>query len=202
MESSSFALAPINIKAGLLHNVDLQLVLETWASNQRTEAGEVRRQRGLGAITVRTKFNIWGNDAGRTAFAVMPVIAFVAEPGASQRLVNFGVIMPLKVDLGAGWGLGTMLQFDLAHDEANAPRKVVAVGSASVGRSIVGPLSFYVEVFGGTVIADSSSDWEGTSDLGLTLALGQNVQLDVGLNVGFTRAAEDVNPFLGLAFRF
>jgi hypothetical protein len=202
VESSSIALAPINIKAGLLHNVDLQFVMETWASNQRTEGGNVQRQRGLGAITVRTKVNIWGNDAGRTAFAIMPVIAFVAEPGASQRVVNYGVIMPLKVDLGAGWSLGTMLQFDLAHDAADAPRRVVAIGSASVGRGIVGSLSFYVEVYGGTVIADASGDWEGTSDLGLTLALGQNLQLDAGLNLGLTRAAEDVNPFLGLAFRF
>ena len=48
----------------------------------------------------------------------------------------------------------------------------------------------------------SRADWEGTGDLGLTLGIGSNVQLDAGLNLGVTRVAEDVNPFLGLAFRF
>ena len=66
----------------------------------------------------------------------------------------------------------------------------------------MGALSFYAEVYGGTILADASTDWEGTSDLGLTLGIGRNVQLDAGLNLGVTRVAEDVNPFLGLAFRF
>lgn len=202
VESDAFAVLPFNIKAGLLHNVDLQLVLETWAWNEQTEGGSTQRQRGLGAITVRTKVNMWGNDAGRTAFALMPFIAFVSDPGESRRIVNFGLIMPFKVDVGAGWGLSTMVELDLAAEAPGAPRKLVLVGSASLGHSIAGPLAFYAEVYGGTIVADASDDWEMTGDLGLTLGIGRNVQLDAGINLGVTRVAEDVNPFLGLAFRF
>lgn len=202
LRSNAYALLPFNIKAGLTHKIDLQLVLETWAWNEQTASGSTQRQRGLGAITVRTKFNVWGNDAGRTAFALMPFVAFVSAPGESRRIVNVGLIMPFRVDLGAGWGLSTMAQVDLATEAAGLPRRLVLIGSASIGRSIAGPLSFYAEVYGGTTVADGSSAWEGTSDLGLTLGLGSNVQLDAGLNLGFTRVAEDVNPFLGLAFRF
>lgn len=202
VESNSFAVLPFNLKAGLLPNVDLQFVLETWGWNQESASGTSQRQRGLGAITVRTKVNLWGNDGGRTAFAVMPFVAFVSDPGSSERVFNLGVILPLKVDLGAGWALGTMLQFDVARAGPETPRRVALVGSASVGRGITGPLSFYVEGYGGTVLADGSAAWEATGDVGLTLALGRNVQLDAGLNLGFTRAAEDVNPFLGLAVRF
>lgn len=200
--STSFAVLPINMKAGLTHNIDFQFVLETWAWNEETAGGGTQRQRGLGAITMRTKVNMWGNDGGRTAFALMPFVALVSEPGASQRVVNFGLVMPFRVELGAGWGLSTMLEFDLAAASVGAPRKVALVGSASIGRGFVGPLAFYAEVYGGTILADESTAWEGTSDLGLTLGVGRNVQLDAGLNLGFTRVAEDVNPFLGLAFRF
>ena len=201
-ESNTFRVLPFNIKAGLTHRIDLQFVLETWAWNEETAGGGTQRQRGIGAITVRTKVNMWGNDGGRTAFALMPFVAFVSDPGQSSRVVNVGLVMPFRVDIGAGWGLSTMLEFDLAAETADSPRKVAAIGSASIGRTIVGPLSFYAEVYGGTVLADESSDWEGTGDLGLTLGIGSNVQLDVGLNLGVTRLAEDVNPFLGLAFRF
>jgi len=202
VQSNSFAVLPFNVKAGLLPNVDLQVVLETWAWNQQTAGGSTQRQRGLGAITVRTKFNLWGNDGGRTAFAVMPFVAFVSDPGSTQRVFNLGVILPFKVELGAGWGLGTMLEVDVAREGPDTPRRVAMVGSASVGRGITGPLSFYVEVYGGTILRDASTVWDATGDVGLTLGLGRNVQLDAGLNLGFTRVAEDVNPFLGLAVRF
>ena len=201
-QTNSVAVLPINMKAGLTHNIDLQLVLETWAWNKETATGSTERQRGLGSISVRTKINMWGNDAGRTAFALMPFVAFVSDPGQSRRIVNFGVVMPFRVDLGSGWGLSTMLEFDLAAEAAGSPRKVAMIGSTSIGRGIAGPLSFYVEVYGGTILADASADWEGTGDIGLTLGIGPNVQLDAGLNLGVTRVAEDVNPFLGLAFRF
>jgi hypothetical protein len=201
-QTNSLALLPVNLKAGLTQNIDLQLVLQTWAWNEETASGSTRRERGFGAIAVRTKINMWGNDAGRTAFALMPFVAFVADPGASRRIANFGIIMPFRVDLGRGWGLSMMLEFDLAAEAAGLPHKVVMISSASIGHGIVGALSFYAEVYGGTILADASTDWEGTSDLGLTLGIGHNVQLDAGLNLGVTRVAEDVNPFLGLAVRF
>ena len=43
---------------------------------------------------------------------------------------------------------------------------------------------------------------ELTADGGLTLGLTDDLQLDAGVNVGLTRGADDVNPFLGLAVRF
>ena len=104
------------MKAGLTHNIDLQLVLQTFAWNEETASGSTQRKRGLGAISVRTKINMWGNDAGRTAFALMPFVAFVSDPGESRRIVNFGLVMPFRVDLGSGWGLATMAEFDLAAE--------------------------------------------------------------------------------------
>ncbi len=202
VRSNAYSFLPLNVKAGLTHNIDLQFVLQTYAWDQQTEGGSTQRERGVGAITVRTKVNLWGNDEGRTAFAVMPFVAFVSAPGSSERVFNLGVILPFKVDLGAGWALSSMLEFDVAHESAATPRRVAMIGSASLGRGIVGALSFYVEGYGGTILADGSAAWEATGDLGLTLGIGRNVQLDAGLNLGFTRLAEDVNPFLGLAFRF
>jgi len=199
---NSFAVMPFNMKAGLLHNVDLQVVLETWAWKQETVVGTTQRQRGLGAVTVRTKINLWGNDGGRTAFAVMPYVAFAADPGSPRRAVNPGVVLPFRVALGPSWGLASMLQFEVAPEGPDAPRRVAMIGAASLGRSLTGPLSFYVEVYGGTLLSDANSDWEGTGDIGLTLGVGPNVQVDAGVNLGFTRQAEDVHPFLGLTVRF
>ena len=48
----------------------------------------------------------------------------------------------------------------------------------------------------------NGSSWVGTVDLGLTYALTKNIQLDAGVNIGVTRAADDWNPFVGISFRF
>jgi hypothetical protein len=42
----------------------------------------------------------------------------------------------------------------------------------------------------------------GTVDAGFTYALTEDIQLDAGVNIGVTRAADDWNPFLGLSWRF
>lgn len=56
--------------------------------------------------------------------------------------------------------------------------------------------------FFSAVSAERDSQWVGTFDLGLTYALTENIQLDAGANFGISRAADDINPFVGLSFRF
>ena len=47
-----------------------------------------------------------------------------------------------------------------------------------------------------------SSDWVGTVDFGINWLIRDNLKLDGGVNVGVTQAASDLNPFLGLTWRF
>ena len=67
--------------------------------------------------------------------------------------------------------------------------------------SIVGKLGGYVEFFS-LVSAERGADWIGTVDAGLTYALTDDIQLDAGVNVGVTRAADDINLFFGISMRF
>ena len=63
----SYAVAPVNLKAGLCNHVDLQVVLGTF-NYVRTDdrvAGTVTRQRGFGDVTTRLKVNFWATTAGR-----------------------------------------------------------------------------------------------------------------------------------------
>ena len=202
ISSSSLNLAPINLKAGLLNNVDFQFVVAPWSWNKSDESGRaIEREKGLGSIAGRLKVNLWGNDGGRTAFAAMPFVAFLGEAGVSGRTTNFGVILPLAVDLGGDWGLGSMLQLESVGQRDGLPRELLLISSVSIGRGIVGSLSGYAEFFSGYVV-DNGDAWEATTDFGLTYGIGENVQLDAGVNVGLTRDAQDLNPFVGISARF
>ena len=204
VSAESLSIAPVNLKAGLFNNVDLQLVLETYTSVRihDRDAGTVEKQRGLGDVTPRLKFNLWGNDGGPTAFAVMP---YVKLPTNQDRLgnnsVEGGVIFPLAVALPHDFGLGVMTQFDFIRDEDDGGHHPEFVNSITLSHDLGGELGGYVEFFS-VVSAESNSPWVGTVDVGFTYGLTEDIQLDAGVNIGATRSAEDWNPFLGISWRF
>ena len=57
----------------------------------------------------------------------------------------------------------------------------------------------YVEFFSNV---STERDAEGVGIFGFTYGIGPNIQLNAGMNVGVTRSADDLNPFVGLSVRF
>jgi len=196
--------AQLNLKVGVLPNVDLQLVTEVWSRQTvyGPDGAQLASTSGQGLVMGRLKVNLWGNDRGRTALALMPFVGAVrqdATPGVRVgRHAVAGLIMPFALDLGGDWSLGAQLEVDFANDVPDA-WSTVWVQSLTVGRPIAGPLSGYVELFHAS---GGGEPRELTADGGLTLGLTDDLQLDAGINVGLSNAADDVNPFLGLAVRF
>ncbi|MEQ2006613.1 MAG: transporter [Limisphaerales bacterium] len=201
----TWGIAPINLKVGLLNNLDVQFVLQphTYVHTSDPAAG-VSKQRGFGDFTTRMKWNLWGNDGGATAFALMPYLKLPTNQdllGNGNRSVEFGLIAPLAVELPAGWGMGLMTQLDVVRDTTSSGYHPEFVNTVTFGHDIIGDLGGYVEFFS-SVSTERGSSWVGTVDLGLTYALTKNIQLDAGINLGVTRAADDFNPFVGISWRF
>ena len=200
----SFAITPINFKVGVLPNMDLQVLVETYnvvrtrdhATRQREEMS------GFGAVTVRWKTNLWGNDGGVTAFGVMPFIKFPTnQDGLGNNAVEGGIILPLAIGLPGDFNLGAMTELDFGQNENGSDHHLEFVNSITLSHSIIGELSGYVEFFS-SVSSEGDAEWVGTFDFGFTYGLTPNVQLDAGMNIGVTRSANDLNPFVGLAVRF
>ena len=201
----TWGIAPVNLKVGLLNNLDVQLVLQphTYVHTSDPAAG-VSKQRGFGDLVTRLKWNLWGNDGGTTAFALMPYFKLPTNQdllGNGNHSVEFGLIAPLAVELPAGWGMGLMTQLDVVRDTASSGYHPEFVNTVTFSHDIVGDLGGYVEFFS-SVSTERGSNWVGSVDLGLTYALTKNIQLDAGINLGVTRAADDWNPFVGISWRF
>ncbi len=69
-DADVWAVAPANLKLGLLNNVDLQFVFDPYVY----EDDGAQTRDGFGDTQFRLKINLWGNDGGDTAFAFMPHI--------------------------------------------------------------------------------------------------------------------------------
>ena len=199
-----FSILAANIKVGLSRSTDLQLVLPSYmATRSRDHSGNaVEEHRGVGDLTTRLKINLWGNDGGPTAFAVMPFIKWpTASYGLGNDSVEGGLILPLAVELAGGWGLGLMTELDLNRNSGDSAHHLEWINSITINHKIAGKLDGYVELFT-ALSAEQNSAWLATVDLGLIYGVNDNLQLDAGVNIGATRSAPDFNPFVGITVRY
>ncbi|MBA3883565.1 MAG: transporter, partial [Chthoniobacterales bacterium] len=121
--------------------------------------------------------------------------------GLGNDAVEGGIIFPFAIALPGDFNLGAMTEADFVQNEESSDYHAEFINSMTVGHSIVGELSGYVEFFS-SVSTERDAEWVGTFDFGFTYKLTPNVQLDTGLNVGLTRSADDLNLFLGLSVRY
>ena len=194
--------APFNLKAGLTNDTDLQLVYGAFSRIRTSGGGVAQTDSGTGDLLVRLKHNIWGNDGGTTALAVMPFVKFPTNTLAGLNDdVEGGVIVPLAIDLGHGMGLGLMSEIDMLKGETGSGYEPAFVNSATVSFELTSRLGMYVEAFVERSV-ESGAETVVTIDGGFTFAVTENLQLDAGANIGATRAADDLNIFAGLSQRY
>jgi hypothetical protein len=198
----SWSFANTNLKIGLLNNVDLQLIVPAHNRIRTLEPDTSTRRSGIGDLTARLKVNLWGNDGGSTAFGIMPFVKFPThQDELGNQAVEGGVILPLAVELPAGWSMGVMAEFDFLENEDAGRYHTEFVDSITFSHEIFGDLGGYVE-FASTLSTEPHADWVATVDLGLTYKVTNDLQLDAGVNLGVTRAADDISPFVGISWRF
>lgn len=146
----TLAVAPLLLKVGLLHNVDVQLGVDPFTRERTSDqaGGSTQTTQGFGDTLVRLKINLWGNDAGDTALAVMPFVTFPTSGDRGSGNVEGGVIVPLAIALPGGCNLGLMGEIDFVRSSDDDRYVVDFVHTATIGREIWGDLAGYVEYAG------------------------------------------------------
>lgn len=207
--TSAYDFATTNIRIGLTHNTELNVVWQPYGSVLTRAPGTMpaTRHSGIGSIDLRAKINLWGNDSsttpGSTAFGLLPFVTLPTEPGngIGTAHVEAGLIMPFAVRLSDKVGLGLNAGLHALKSEFASAYHLEWLGSASLSYDWTDRLGSYVEL----AARLDTQDPRGEAVLvatGLTYRLHQNLQLDVGVNIGVTPAADRINPFAGLSARF
>ena len=174
-QSQTWNIAPVNIKVGLTNNMDLQLFFDSYI-HERIEGHRARAAEttdGVGDLTTRLKINLWGDDGGTTAFAIMPFIkAPTNSHGLGNDAVEGGVIFPLAVALPGAWDMGLQTEVDFRRNESNRGSHAEFINSVTFSHDIAGKLGGYVEFFS-NVSTERGVRWVGTVDLGAHLCHGE-----------------------------
>jgi len=201
--TKAWEVGDFNFKVGLLNNMDFQMVYDNYLNVEtRDSSGETTTQSGFGDFTTRLKINLWGDDGGTTAFALLPYVKFpTATDNLGKNAVEGGVILPLAVSLPHDFDLSMETAAGLFHDENDNRYHEEFIASASLDHPIVGKLSGFLEFFS-NFSTERHTGWVGTVDTGLEYLVTKNIQLDCDCYFGVTPAAPDFNPFCGITVRF
>jgi hypothetical protein len=197
--SEEWDVLPTNFKVGVLNNVDVQFVIVPYADIDSDDAPHAA---GFGDAQLRVKVNLWGNDGGDTALAVMPFVQFPAgENDLTSGHAEGGLIVPFAFSIDEKTGATVMAEADFLRDDDNDGWDTELVHSATVSRDLTESLGVYLEYVGVLPLGGGDADYEAYGDTGVTYAVSDDVQLDAGVNVGLTDNAEDLRVFAGVSFR-
>ncbi len=201
VETSTWTFGAFNLKAGLLNNVDIQFVFDSYTRERTFEGGEREVVDGFSDLQVRLKMNLWGNDGGRTALALFPFVKVPVGGELSNDKVEGGVIVPFAMELTDRIGLGLQVEADFVHDEEADGYEVEFLHTAVLGFSITERLGAYVEYLG-VAGSGGATDYQASASGGLTFAVNDDTVFDAGAVVGLNDAAEDLSVFTGMTIRF
>ena len=191
----SFGFAASNLKLGLTHFWDVQLVIEPLVGDEALPNYGV----GYGDTTLRTKLNLFGNDDD-VALALMPWVKFPTAGRRGNDAVEGGLIVPLGFALPLEFAGSVMVEGDVMANQVGDGRHFELLTSASVGHEIYEPLAAFVEL-AGVYSTETDADYALVLNGGPVLLVTDTVQLDAGAGIGLTDAADDLTVFVGVSFK-
>jgi hypothetical protein len=198
----SFASGDTNIRLGLTSYAEVDFLFTAYTSILTTdkETGIHSRQSGFSDLTLRSKLNLFGDDGGFFAIGLIP---FLTLPSGADSIGGRGfaggVGLPVQFTLPADFQLGMEGTVQTIHEPGGGSH-FDYLNSVSLARAITKKLSTYVEF--ATDISTAHSSWIGTVDTALIYQPANNWELDAGVNIGVTKAANDLFTFIGAAWRY
>jgi hypothetical protein len=193
------------LKAGLTNNVDLELNVAPIEAVRafNANAGRSITTWGIGDFFIRTKVNLWGNDGGPTALALIPYVkAPTAPPGIGNGAVEGGVIAPLSISLPRDFTLVFNSEVDALKDSIGDGRHANFVNLVTLSHPVIKDVTLYVELWSDYNNDPSQRVSQYSFDTAMTWLIRPNLQLDFGADFGLNSATPAVQVFAGLSQRF
>lgn len=197
--AENFEFATSNLRIGLTPSLELDVAAHPYAIASTGGGGAARG--GIGTVDVRAKLNFWGNDGGTTAFAILPFVSIPTDRGngVSPPDVEYGVLLPLAVNLGGPFGLGLNAGVNARRDDRASPYRVYGVATASLAVAWSDRVGGYYEI---AVEAGGNRAASTSLNTGITWLAGDALQIDVGAQFGVSGDAAAFAPFIGFSRRF
>jgi Putative MetA-pathway of phenol degradation len=191
-------------KVGVTNNADLEVNvpfagIHTFGSSTAPSS----TLWGIGDTFVRAKVNLWGNDDGSSAAAVIPFVKAPSAPiGIGNGAVEEGLLAPLAMSLPNNFTLLLVPEIDAFKNSVDNGRHGNFVLDVNLSREVIKNVTAYVELWSDYNDDPVVKTTQMSFDTALSWVIFPNVQLDVGANIGLTSATPAVQVYTGLSQRF
>lgn len=188
----------------MTQNTDLEIALAPLNYNftHDRNTGAHNTAAGFGDVYARVKYNLFGNEGGDYALAVVP---YVKAPTAAHNVGNNhwegGGYVPLQINKG-DWSITLMTELDILENaalngvHANYQNLVNFTHPVFTDR-----FSAAVE-FWSDVNNDQNTPTQYSLDFSGQWLMTDTLQWDGGINIGLNRATPDLQPYVGISHRF
>ncbi|MFU8827974.1 MAG: transporter [Phycisphaerales bacterium] len=194
---------PVLFKVGVLENMDVQFGMDFVLWDRVRDEGESTTDEGFSDLTIRVKYNLWGNDGeGDSALALMPFIVLpIGSDEFGLRGIRGGMMVPTEWALSESWTLNVTPSLAAVRDSEDDDLELEIANILTVTRGVTDQLDLWVE-FESSITTESGDRWAGTVLVGGSQLLDANTVLDLAVGFGVTRSADDFSIALTLVRRF
>jgi len=203
-DNTGWVLFNPTFKAGLTNWADLEVNFSAYniQRSMTRSTGATTQFNGFGDTFTRLKMNLWGNDGGTTAFALIPYGKWPTAPiGVGNGYAEGGLIAPLAISLPYGFTTILMGEVDYLKNPVSPGYRANFQSLINLNRSIFENVTAYAEIYAQW---PNSPDLKNTYTLDFALAWTPlpNFQLDVGINIGLVPEAIPYQIYMGISQRF
>lgn len=192
------------LKVGLTNATDLEIAVAPINSDHTTDRSTDAHTSsfGFGDVTTRVKFNLFGNEGGNYAMAIVP---FVKAPTAAAPIGNThwegGAYAPFTISLTNAWSVTLETEIDILENASMDGVHPNYQNLINVSYPIFGNITGQAELWS-DVNMDTNTPAQYTFDLAALWSVHKNLQLDIGANIGLDKAAPDLQIYTGISQRF
>ena len=193
------------LKLGITNNIDFEINLPApqLLVTRNLATGAVTRASGFNDMFLRAKVNLWGNDGGKSAFALIPNLKIpTAAEGLGNGAVEGGLIAPLSLSLPHDVTLLVMSEVDRLKNLNGGGFHTNTINLINISRPIATDVTLYGELWSAVNFDPSRTIYQYSVDTSIAWTVRKNTQIDIGANIGLNRDTPAVQVYMGLAQRY
>jgi hypothetical protein len=192
-------------KVGLTNNIDFEV---NWApfvhiDDRDVSTNSFSQMSGVGDLFLRTKINLWGNDGGKSAFALIPYVKAPTAPlGIGNGATEGGIIAPLSFSLSKDLTLLFNSEVDILKDTTGDGYHTGFINLVNLSGTIAKDVTLYGELWSNINFDNPRTIQQYSFDTAIAYIVRPNFQIDAGLNIGLNRDTPALQVYMGAAQRF
>jgi hypothetical protein len=198
-KTTGWEAAPLNLRFGITPDFEAGFFVVPFRRQTHQPAGGARTSRsGAGDVTLRGKWNFFGNGDGTTGWGAIADLKLpTAARGLGNGKVEGALTLPVAFSFTRDWSGAAMTSLETVYGDRGTYR-AAWTNTLTAGRNLTANVGVFVE------LASTTGDGAhvATFNFGFTRTVGPDLQFDAGANLGLSEAATDLVLFAGMARRF